>query len=69
MLIDPASKVSVPLTVVIQTWVRVSESDLVPFMISENVVAIDPKVPAAIQVFEDPNNEFFCFSSGSLVGY
>ena len=55
MLILPAdgvvSKVSVPLTVVMRTWVRVAESDLPPEKVAKLLTTYVLVVPEITQVF------------------
>ena len=49
MLIDPASKVSVPLTVVMRTWVRVSDRVFDPELQKDLSAVVDPKHPKCVQ--------------------
>ena len=50
MLIDPASKVSVPLTVVICTLSNTLESVFVPPVFKRTVLSVLPITPEAIQI-------------------
>jgi hypothetical protein len=54
MLIEPASKVSVPLTVVMRTRSRVPERDLNPAIVVVNVVPVSEYVtPDTTQLFDE----------------